>query len=152
MGAGFGGAGLQDAGRRAGELRERALALATRDLTSYQPVLEALRLPGSDPEREHCIARASSDAAQVPLQIAEVGAELAALAARCAGEGSRYLAGDAITGALLAEAACRAAVGLVEINLDVMAGDERIKHARELALEAASARERALAGRPEAGR
>src|SRR5262249_52532205 len=148
---GFCGDGLQDAARRAGGLRKRALSLATRDLTSYEPVLAALQLPAADPERAQRIARASSDAAQVPLEIAELGAQLAERAARSVAEGSRHLEGDAITAALLAEAACRAAVRLAEINLADAADDRRLAHARVLARDAASARERALAERPGAG-
>ncbi len=145
MAAGFGGDRLADAGDRAGELRERALVLATRDLTSYEPVLEALRLGADDPGREQRIARASANAAQVPFEIAQVGAELAALAARSVAQGSRHLEGDATTAAMLAEAACRAAVRLVEINLREAGDDERLADARRLAGDAASARERALA-------
>ena len=147
MAAGFGGAELDDSGRRASELRERALSLAARDLTSYEPVLAALRLPSSDPERERRIARASADAAQVPFEIAELGAELAQLAERSVSRGSRHLEGDATTAALLAEAACRAAVRLVEINLGGAGEDERLPRARRLADDATSARERALATR-----
>jgi formiminotetrahydrofolate cyclodeaminase len=145
MAAGFGGDQLTDAGNRAGELRERALSLAERDLTSYEPVLAALRLPTTDPARDQRIARASAEAAQVPFEIAQVAAELAALAARAVTEGSQHLGGDGTTAALLAEAACRAAVGLVEINLASAGDDDRLEQARQLAAEAASARERALA-------
>jgi methenyltetrahydrofolate cyclohydrolase len=147
MAAGFGGDELRDSGRRAAELRERALVLAARDLTSYEPVLAALRLPSSDPERDRRIARASADAAQVPLEIAELGAELAQLAERSVSRGSRHLEGDATTAALLAEAGCRAAVRLVEINLDGTDQDEWRQRAHRLAGEATSARERALATR-----
>ena len=56
-------------------------------------------------------------ASQSPLAIAGVGAELAELAADLARTGNRNLAGDAIAGALLAEAAAQAAARLVAINL-----------------------------------
>ena len=150
MAAGFGGADLRSAGGRARELRDRALELATSDQRSYEPVLVALRLPADDPDRERRLATAASDAARTPLEIAEIGAELAALAVRCGRDGSRYLDGDATTAALLAEAACRAAVRLVEINLARAADDGQLARAREFAAQAASAREQTLAGRPEA--
>ncbi|HXO10234.1 MAG TPA: cyclodeaminase/cyclohydrolase family protein [Solirubrobacteraceae bacterium] len=151
MAAGFGDAGLRDAGIRAAQLRERALELATGDLHSYEPVLVALRLPAVDPDRQQRLARARSDASRTPLEIAELAAEVAELGARSAREGSTYLDGDATTAVLLAEASCRAAVRLVEINLAGAAGDGRLARARELALEAASAREQTLAGQPGSG-
>jgi methenyltetrahydrofolate cyclohydrolase len=150
MAAGFGDAGLGDAGLRAAQLRERALELATGDLRSYEPVLVAMRLPASDPDRGQRLARARSDASRTPLEIAELAAELATLAARSAREGSPHLDGDATTAVLLAEAACRAAARLVEINLAGADENGRLVRARELAREAASAREQALAGQPEA--
>ena len=125
---------------------------ATRDLTSYEPVLVALRLAADDPEREQRIARASAQAAAVPFEIAQVGAELAALAARSVSQGSRHLEGDATTAAMLAEAACRAAVRLVEINLRRRRRRSHGLPTRDgLAREAASAREQALAARLENG-
>jgi formiminotetrahydrofolate cyclodeaminase len=81
----------------------------------------------------------------VPLRIAGVGAELAALAAQTARRSSPHLVGDAITAALLAEAACRGAARLVEINLAGDAGDPRLQQGAELARDAAAARETALA-------
>jgi hypothetical protein len=47
-------------------------------------------------------------------------------------------------GALLAEAATRAAARLVELNLAAQPDDPRVGAARELAARAAAARERAL--------
>jgi hypothetical protein len=46
-----------------------------------------------------------------------------------------------VTGALLAEATCRASVRLVEINLDEVQGDPRVGEAAELARRAMAARE-----------
>ncbi len=147
MSAGFGGAEFEHAQRRAHELRRRALELAESDLTSYAPVLEALRLPRSDPARKQRLAQANSDATQVPLQIAQLGSELAGLAALTARQPNRHVEGDATAAALLAEGACRAAARLVELNLADAAGDGRVQRARELAREAASAREQALSRR-----
>jgi formiminotetrahydrofolate cyclodeaminase len=106
---------------RARELRARALELADRELSSYAPVLEAQRLPPDDPERAARIASALTKAAQAPREIAEVGAETAALAARAADGGGRALRGDALTAQIVAEAAGAAAAALVAINLDAAA-------------------------------
>jgi formiminotetrahydrofolate cyclodeaminase len=80
----------------------------------------------------------------VPLAIAETGAEAAELAATLAREGRRSLEGDATAGALLAEAATRAAVRLVEINLAGAPDDPRLAEARACAERAWAARRRAL--------
>lgn len=149
MSAGFGGDEFEDTRRRAAALRKQALELAERDLASYEPVLEALRLPRSDPERKPRLAQANSDATQVPLEIAEVGSELAGLAAVASRQPNRHVEGDATAGALLAEGACRAAARLVELNLAETPADGRVQRARELAREAASAREQALTRRSE---
>jgi formiminotetrahydrofolate cyclodeaminase len=129
---------------RARALRERALALADADLTSYAPVLAAARLPAGDPARAGALRAALAEACTVPLAIAETGAEAAELAATLAREGRRSLEGDATAGALLAEAATRAAVRLVEINLAGAPDDPRLAEARACAERAWAARRRAL--------
>ncbi|MEA2255090.1 MAG: Formiminotransferase-cyclodeaminase, partial [Solirubrobacteraceae bacterium] len=101
----------------AGELRARALALAEEELAAYAPVLEAGRLPADDPLRAERHDAALARASETPLQIARVAADVAALAARAAAGAGAALGGDGAAGALLAEAACRAATRLVEIDL-----------------------------------
>src|SRR3954447_7400893 len=78
-------AGLADetaVAQRAAELRAAALELADRELASYAPVLEALRLPEQSPERADRIAEARGEPSQTPLAIAEVAAEAAQLGAQ----------------------------------------------------------------------
>jgi formiminotetrahydrofolate cyclodeaminase len=106
-------------------------------------VLAALRMPGRHPLRERRLEEAQSNAAEVPLEAAEASAVIAELAAEAARVGNAHLTGDAITGALLAEAGCRAAARLVEINL---AGRDDPRHARvsEAVRRAGAAREEAL--------
>jgi methenyltetrahydrofolate cyclohydrolase len=128
--------------QRAGELRTRALELAEIELHAYEPVLEALRLPREDPERAGRVSAAQTEASKSPLEIARVAADLAELAAELARNGNPNLAGDAIAGALLAEAAAQAASRLVAINLiDGPVVEEAAGHAAR----AHAARERALA-------
>jgi hypothetical protein len=57
------------------------------------------------------------------------------------------LTGDAITGTLLAEAACCAAARLVAINLARVPSDPRLDEAAELTRRASAAREKALGGK-----
>jgi len=129
---------------RAAALRARALELADADLGSYAPVLEAQRLPAGDPSRTERLAAALSSAADVPLAIAEAACEIAELAAEQARSGRPGLEGDATTGALLAEAATRAATRLVELNLSTHPDDPRLRAATDLTTRATTARNRAL--------
>ena len=127
--------------QRAADLRTRALQLAEIELHAYEPVLEALRLPREDPERAARMSATQTEASKSPLEIARVAADLAELAAELAVHGNPNLTGDAIAGALLAEAAAQAAARLVAINLT---GGPEVDQAAELARKAQAARERAL--------
>jgi formiminotetrahydrofolate cyclodeaminase len=129
---------------RAEQLRERLVALAQRELHAYEPVLEALALSHADRDRSGRVRDALSLAADSPLAVAVAAAEVAELGAELTVSGNHRVAGDAITGTLLAEAACRAAGRLVEINLAREPGDRRVSEAAGLASRAASARSRAL--------
>jgi formiminotetrahydrofolate cyclodeaminase len=140
-----GGASLERAGARASELRALALELAEAEMSSYAPVLKALRRPASDPARGQRLSEALTSASVVPLRIAATGAEVAALAARTAAECRPHLNGDAITAALLAGGACSAASRLVQINLASEAGDPRLQQAANFADQAAASSEAALA-------
>ena len=122
---------------RARELRTRAMPLADADAEAYGAVIAARGTPDYD--------EALSRAADVPLAIAQAGAEVAELAAELAASGNPNLRGDAATAALLAEAAARAAANLVEINLADKGGDERIARAHDLASSAGAAAMRTLA-------
>jgi methenyltetrahydrofolate cyclohydrolase len=131
----------EDAFARAGRLRARALELATIELHAYEPVLEALRLPREDPDRARRVEEARAAASEPPLEVARVAAEVAELAADLAHAGNQNLAGDAIAGALLAEAAAQAAARLVEINLT---DGPAVQDASGAAARAHAAREQAL--------
>jgi methenyltetrahydrofolate cyclohydrolase len=124
---------------RAEVLRSQMATLALADEDAYAKVIEALRLPSDSPSRPSELEAALSGAADVPLAIAEAGAEVAVLAALVAQEGNDRLRGDALVAAELAGAGARGAAELVAINL---AGrdDPRIGRAKDLA--AATQRER----------
>jgi formiminotetrahydrofolate cyclodeaminase len=132
-------------GERAARIRSTATRLADEDAAAYGQVIEAWRTPRGDAGRAERVTAALSGAADVPLAIAECAAEAAELAAAAAHDGNPHLRGDALTGALLAEAAALAATRLVEINLASTPGDARVQQARDLARRALAARERALA-------
>ncbi|MGO9958495.1 MAG: cyclodeaminase/cyclohydrolase family protein [Solirubrobacteraceae bacterium] len=131
--------------RAAAQLRARGLELAALDLGSYEPVLEALRLRVDDTTRAERLESALASASAVPLQIAELAAEIAELGAQVAQRVGRHLVGDAVAGVLLAEAGCRSAVHLIELNVGGNAQDAGLAAARGLARRSAAARDRALA-------
>jgi formiminotetrahydrofolate cyclodeaminase len=135
---------IGEAMERAQRLRGRLIELAERELHAYEPVLEAQRLPGGDPNRAARVRDALSLAADSTVAIARASAEVAELGAELSCTGTEQLVGDAISGALLAEAACRAATRLAEINLAREAQDPRLIDAAGLARRAAAARTRAL--------
>ena len=137
-------AGDSDAVARAGVLRAAALELAESELSSYAPVLEAVRMPRDDPSRAERLEKALLEASRTPLAIAERAAEVATLGAAVAAGSSPSVRGDAVTGVVLAEAACAAAAGLVEVNLG------RECSAPELQ-RALAARDRATRARADAG-
>ena len=138
-------------GDRAGELRARLLELADEDIDSYTPVLAALALERSDPDRPARVRAALSAAADVPLAIASAAAEVAELAAAAAQAGSRHLVGDATAAAVLAEASTRAAIRLAELNLNELRPDPRLDQAAALGDRAWAARMATL-GLGEGGR
>lgn len=128
---------LSDAGellQRSDALKERAASLAQADAEAYGRVIEAQR-EGYD------VQAALSAAADVPLEVAEIGAEVAEIAVRIAEGGNPNLRGDALTAVLLAEAGTCSAASLVKINLYAAdAEDERLEWARELVRSAKNAR------------
>ena len=127
---------------RAEGLRQSVAPLAQEDAIAYGRVLTAYRTPddGDPNARRERIQRALSEAADVPLAIAETGATVAETAARLAREGNPNLRGDAVAAALLAEAGARAAAVLVEINTTAggVEGD-RLGRAEEFIARAAGA-------------
>ena len=137
---------MDEVAEDAGALRERLLELGERELYAYEPVLEALALDAGDPDRAARLREALSDAADSPLEIARSARSVAELGAELAVTGNANLTGDAITGTVLAEAACCAAARLAEINLARVPSDPRLDEAAELTRQASSARAKALGG------
>jgi formiminotetrahydrofolate cyclodeaminase len=138
------GAGLDALRAQAAEARGCALELAERDLGAYAPVLAALRLPTGAEGRGERLRAALSDATGAPLAVAALAADVATLAGEAAHAGSPHVRGDAQTGALLAEAAARAAARLVELNLAGAPDDQRPERARATVERATAARGHAL--------
>jgi formiminotetrahydrofolate cyclodeaminase len=135
---------LEDASElaaKADEIRVSVQSLVDKDAAAYSRVLEVYRS-----EERKGLKDALSAAADVPLSIAAAAAELSELAVSIAERGNPNLRGDAVTGALLAEAGAQAAALLVNLNLDLaQIEDERRGRCRDLLRVTEGARRRALA-------
>lgn len=103
---------------RGERLRAEVAPLADADADAYGAVLEAYRLPPEHPDRRSRITAALQRATEVPLRIAEAGAQIVTMADEIATTGNRGLTGDARTAAELAASAARAAATLAEINIE----------------------------------
>lgn len=113
------------------QIRARAASLIDEDPRAYAAVLTALRHRAEHKDSADAaagLAAALSSAADIPLQLVELAVPVSAIAATLAADGNRALRGDALAARMLAQAAARAAAGLVRINLAGEPDDPR--HAR----------------------
>jgi len=126
---------------QANSLRARVVPLAQADSEAYAEVLATLELPALGPtsERDFALGVALDRAAALPLAIAEAAADVTELTAHAASSCNVKVRGEVLTAAVLSEAAVRAAVGLVEINLATAEGDVRLEQGRAAATAAAAA-------------
>lgn len=117
---------------QADRLLRRTMPLAQSDAEAYEEALAVLRLPDELEQevRDMAIGKVLARAAEIPLVIAEAGADVACLAEAAAERGTPERRGDAVAAALLAGAATRAAANLVALNLVVTPDDERVLRAR----------------------
>jgi methenyltetrahydrofolate cyclohydrolase len=133
--------GAGDLADQADELRLRVARLADVDARAYTAVLDVFRRHGDADQRREALL----DTALVPLEIAEIGARIAALAARVAEGGNPNLRGDAVTGALLAAASARSAASLVDINVRLGGLDPELSgRAARAAADAGAAADRVM--------
>jgi formiminotetrahydrofolate cyclodeaminase len=138
--------GASDLADQADELRLMAAQLADMDARAYTNVLDVFRRRGdADQGWEAQRREALLAAAKVPLEIAEIGARVAALAVRVAEDGNPNLCGDAVTGALLGAASARSAAGLVDINVRLGGLDPEVsERATRAAAEASAAADQVM--------
>jgi formiminotetrahydrofolate cyclodeaminase len=128
---------------RVARLRARVLELAGADATAYSAVLAVLRRR-AEPGHPARLRAALSDAAGPPAEIAEAAAEITRLAADAAVAARGGAKGEALTAAVLGEAAVRACRPMIEINLAGMPDDPRRARVERLVAEAAADLVRAL--------
>ena len=124
----------EDAGGVAAQaemLRARAAPLAQVDAETYERAL-AVRDDHADLDEERRdweIGRAFAAAAEPPLQIARVAADIAELAQEVASRADQRLRPDALAAAALASAVARACAELVAVNLTATEDDPRVREA-----------------------
>jgi len=116
-----------DLARQADELRARASSLAQSDLVVYADYIRARRA-----ERDGGVDAALDEIVRIPLEVAEVAAELAELAVGLARSGNPNLRGDATVAVLMGSAAARAGAVLVCENLADTSSDPRLARAAAL--------------------
>jgi methenyltetrahydrofolate cyclohydrolase len=128
-------------------LRERAAPLAQTDADQYEAALRARDDHTQEPgeRRDFALGSAFARAAEPPLEIAAIAADVSRLSVTVAERGEPALRADAVAAALLASAAAAAAAELVAVNLTASEEDERVLRARKLADDAAEAAEVARA-------
>jgi formiminotetrahydrofolate cyclodeaminase len=130
--------------RRDRAAEPRARALVHRDVAAYTEVLSVLRRR-DEPRHGRRLRGALSEAANRPLAIAEVAAEVTRLAADAGSEARGAVRGEVMTAAVLAEAVVRAGgIPLIELNLAGAGGDPRRIRVHELAEGARADLDRAL--------
>ncbi|MFO7571519.1 MAG: cyclodeaminase/cyclohydrolase family protein [Gaiellaceae bacterium] len=128
-------------------IRDRAGELASTDAEMWGRAMAALARVGDarDPRRDFALEQELDRAASLPLEIAELGADAATLAAVAADRCDGAYRADAAAAAALAAGSARAAAHLVEVNLAVREDDARLVRARASARDATEAADRVLA-------
>jgi formiminotetrahydrofolate cyclodeaminase len=144
----------QEAPSAAGQadvLRRRATDLIPVSSEAFQAAAEALESPRASAEEEGPgrgdwrLGEILRRAAEAPLAVAEVAADVAALAATAATHEDGTHRPDLVSACVLAEAAAASCAHLVAVNLTAARGDERVSRAERLAAAAAACRAKALA-------
>ncbi|MBM4428855.1 MAG: cyclodeaminase/cyclohydrolase family protein [Chloroflexi bacterium] len=106
---------------RSEELRHRCQDLLQRDVAAYTEVSRAFKMPRDTEDqkalRDVAMQKALKDATAVPMELAEVCVDILDLCPESAEKGNKNAVSDVGVGALLAEAALRAAALNVLINL-----------------------------------
>ena len=102
-------------------LRQRCVALLEQDVEAYTAVSAAYKMPRDTDEQKHvrsaAIQEALKGATDVPMKLAEACVEILELCPESAEKGNMRAVSDVGVGALMAEAALRAAALNVWINL-----------------------------------
>jgi formiminotetrahydrofolate cyclodeaminase len=125
-------------------MADRSAPLAGLDATVWEAASEALSAAATGDDSPD-LERALDRAAAIPLEIAEIAADVAALAALTAEHCEPAYRADVAAAAALAAGGARAAAHLVEVNLAVHGDDQRLARALASADVAADHARRVLA-------
>lgn len=129
-------------------MRERAVRLVDEDADAYRRALEARAAADETvkPEqRDWALGQVTAEAAEPPLALARLAADLAELCAAAGGRVEPRVHADVAAAAALAAAVARGARELVAVNLTALPDDPRVEEADRLIAAADSrAREAAL--------
>jgi len=119
------------AAAQAEALRERSLALVQIDADVYRHALEVRAAAAELPEsrRDWEVGRMLAEAAEPPLAICRLAADVAELARTVAKSGEPAVQVDSVAAAGLAAAVARGARELVAVNLTAVPGDRRVAEA-----------------------
>ncbi len=95
--------------------------LTAKDMESFEIFMKAWRMPGDTPEqkkaKDEAMEKAAQNASQVPLDICKQCLEILKFAAKLAPVGNKGAISDVGVGAYVAEAAMKACMLSVDINL-----------------------------------
>jgi formiminotetrahydrofolate cyclodeaminase len=128
-------------------IQDRAITLAKKDADAWQKALAALGkadAEAGDDRTNDELMRTLDLAAAAPLEIAALGADVTELAAEASERCDGAFRADAAAAAALAAGGARAAAHLVQVNLTMREGDERLARARAAEQAATDAAERVL--------
>jgi formiminotetrahydrofolate cyclodeaminase len=92
--------GDADTVERARQLAVRAAELADEDIVAYAEVLDTVDVPRDDPARAGRLEAALAAAAEPPLEVTEIAAEVAVLAAQVGADAHAALRASGVTIAL----------------------------------------------------
>ena len=122
------------------EIRDRAKAILKRakdliyeDTEAFEEVMKAYKLPKDDPGRKEAIQKALIRAAEVPLEVVRLAAEVKGLADDLEAIAPKSAISDVYVSRYQAEAALKGAAENVKINLQSMEeGEEKRRIEEEL--------------------
>lgn len=146
---GTGWSGSSAAAGQSEVLRRRATELIDESAAAFDAAVSELGVAGepaheSSEQRDWRLGQALRRAGDAPLAVAEVAADVAALAAEVAAGCDGSVRPDAVSACLLAESTAAIAAHLVAVNLAAEANDARTTRARELSEAAGRCRNAAL--------
>ena len=110
---------------RGQQLKDQLLAAVDADTAAFDKLLEAMRLPKEDPNRDAAVADATVAASEVPLRVLEACPEIVELCREIGRIGLQASLSDAGVGVQMARAAAAGAYQNVLINVANLSDDRR---------------------------